>query len=85
MSINLKIGFNNNLIANSSYSKHMRLKQCIVHCLVIIDLLMKKLIMSCYAIRNVKTHVCLGIKNNLSYFFSLRYEYVNYILGKLIT
>ena len=57
MSINLKIGFNNNLIANSSYRKHVSLKQCIVHCFVIIDLLMKQLIMSCYVIRNVKIHM----------------------------
>jgi len=56
MPFNLKIGFNNNLITNSSYTK--LLEVTINNTLSWnnhIDLLMKKLSMACHIIRNAKT------------------------------
>jgi len=86
MSVNFKIGFNNNLITISSYTKFLRMTMDNTlswnnH----IDLLKKKLGMACYVIRNAKIYVCLIIKNYLSCLLSLGYKLWNYILGKLIT
>jgi hypothetical protein len=58
MSVNLKIGFNNNFITNSIYTKFMGVK--INNSLPWnnhIDLLMKKLSKACYIIRNAKTYM----------------------------
>ena len=58
MSVNLKIGFNNNFITNSIYTKFMGVK--INNSLPWnnhIDLLMKKLSKACYTIRNAKTYM----------------------------
>jgi len=58
MSINLKIGFKNNLITNSSYTKFQGIKMdCTLSWNNHIDLLMKKLSTACYIIRNVKTYM----------------------------
>jgi len=58
MSVNLKIGFNNNFITNSSYTKFLGVTTNNTlswnnH----IDLLMKKLSRACYMIRNAKTYM----------------------------
>jgi len=57
MSVNLKIGFNNNFITSSSYTKFLGVTMNNTlswnnH----IDLLMKKLSKACYIIRNAKTY-----------------------------
>jgi hypothetical protein len=57
MSVNLKIGFNNNLITNSSYTKFLGVKMDNTLSWNNIDLLMKKLSMACYVIRNAKTYM----------------------------
>jgi hypothetical protein len=58
MSVNLKIGFNNNFITNSSYTKFLGVTMNNSlswnnH----IDLLMKKLSKACYIIRNLKIYM----------------------------
>jgi hypothetical protein len=58
MSVNLKIGFNNNFITNSSYTKFLGVTMNNTlswnnH----IDLLMKTLRKSCYIIRNTETYM----------------------------
>jgi len=58
MSVNLKIGFNNNLIANSSCTKFLGVTMDNTlswnnH----IDLLTKKISTACYIIRNAKTYM----------------------------
>jgi len=58
MSVNFKIGFNNNFITNSSYTKFLGVTMdnnlsWNNH----IDLLMKKLSTACYIIRNAKTYM----------------------------
>jgi uncharacterized protein (UPF0332 family) len=58
MLINLKIGFNNNFIANSFYTKFLGVTMNNTlswnnH----IDVLMKELSKACYIIRNAKTHM----------------------------
>ena len=58
MLVNLKIGFNNNFIANSPYTKFLGVTMNNTlswnnH----IDLLMKKLSKACYIIRNAKTYM----------------------------
>ena len=72
MSVNLKIGFNNNFITSSSYTKSLAVTMNNAlswnnH----IDLLMKKLSKACYIIRNAQTYmsVCLVIKSDLLCFF----------------
>jgi len=58
MSINLKIGFNNNLITNSSYTKFLVVTMdSTLSWNYHIELLMKKLSTTCYIIRNDKTYV----------------------------
>jgi hypothetical protein len=56
--VNLKIGFNNNFITNSSYTKFLGVTMNNTlswnkH----IDILVKKLSMACYIIRNAKTYL----------------------------
>jgi len=81
MSVNLKIGFNNNFITNSSYTKFLGMTMNItLYSNNHIDLIMRKLSKACYIIRNV----CFIIKSDLLCFFSLGYELWNYILGKLV-
>jgi hypothetical protein len=58
MSVNLKIGFNNNFITNSSYTKFLVVTMNNTlswnnHT----DLLMKKLGKACYIIRNAQTYM----------------------------
>ena len=56
MSVNLKIGFNNNFITNSSYTKFLWVTMDnILSWNNHINLLMKKLSMACNIIRNAKT------------------------------
>jgi len=56
MSVNFKIGFNNNLITNISYTKFWGVTvDNTLSWNNHIDLLMKKLIMACYIIRNART------------------------------
>jgi hypothetical protein len=58
MFVNLKVGFNNNFITNSPYTKFLGVTMNNTlswnnH----IDLLMKKLSKACYIIRNAKTYM----------------------------
>jgi hypothetical protein len=58
MSVNLKIGFNNNLITTSSYTKFLGVTMDNTlswnnH----IDLLLKKISKACYIIRNAGTYI----------------------------
>jgi NADH:ubiquinone oxidoreductase subunit B-like Fe-S oxidoreductase len=86
MSVNLKIGFNNNCITNSSDTKFLGVTMNNTlswknH----IDLLMEKLSKACCVIRNAKTHMSVSSLKVIYYaFFSLRYELWNYILGELV-
>jgi len=58
MSVNFKIGFNNNLITNSTYTKFLGVTMDnILSWNNHIDLLMKKLSTACYIIRNTKTYM----------------------------
>jgi len=58
MSVNLKIGFNNNFITNSSYAKFLGVTMNnTLYWNNHIDLLMKKLSTTCYMIRNAKTYM----------------------------
>jgi hypothetical protein len=58
MLVNLKIGFNNNFITNSSYTKFLGVTMSNTlswnnH----VHLLMKKLSKACYIVRNTKTYM----------------------------
>ena len=56
VSVNLNIGFNNNLISSSSYTKFLGVTMDnTLTWINNIDLLMKKFSMACYVIRNAKT------------------------------
>jgi len=73
MSVNLKIGFNNNFITNSSYTKFLGVTMNNTlswnnH----IDLLMKKLIKACYIIRNAKTYISASSLKVIYYAFFTR-------------
>ena len=58
MSVNFKIGFNNNLITNSTYTKFLGVTMDnILSWNNHIDLLMKKVSMACYIIRIAKTYM----------------------------
>jgi hypothetical protein len=87
ITVNLKIGFNNNFITNSSYTKFLGMT--IDNTLSWnnhIDLLVKKLNMACYIIRNTKTYMSVSSLKMICYaFFSFGYELWNYILGELVT
>jgi len=86
MLVNLQIGFNNNFITNSFYTKFLGVTMNNTltwnnH----IDLLVKKLRKACYIIRNAKTYISAPSLKMIYYaFFSLSYELWNYILGKLM-
>ena len=70
MSIDLNIGFNNNLIINSSYTKFLGLTMdCMLFWNNHIDLLMKKLSTACYIIRNVKTYISASALKIIYYAF----------------
>ena len=87
MSINLKIGFNNNFITNSSYTKFVGVTMDnTLSCNNHIDLIMKKLSKACYIIRNAETYMSVSSLKIIYFvfFFSLGYELWNYILGKII-
>jgi len=73
MSVNLKIGFNDNFITNSSYTKFLGVTMnnnlsWSIH----IDLLMKKFIKACYIIRNAKTHTSASSLKVVYYAFFTR-------------
>jgi hypothetical protein len=58
MSVNLKIGFSNNFITNSSYTKFLGVAMNnTLSSNYRIDLIMKKLSKACYIIRNAKTNM----------------------------
>ena len=70
MSVNLKIGFNNNYIINSSYTKFVGVTMNNTlswnnH----IDLIMKKLSKACYIIRNAKTYMSVSSLKAIYYPF----------------
>jgi len=70
MSVNLKIGFNNNFITNSSCKKFLGVTMDNTlswsnH----IDILMKKLSMACYVIRNAKTYMSASSLKVICYAF----------------
>ena len=72
-SVNLKIGFNNNFITNSSYTKFLGVIMNNTfswnnH----IDLLMKKLSKACYIIRNAKTYTSASSLKVIYYAFFTR-------------
>jgi len=70
MSVNLKIGFNNNFITNSTYTKFLGVTMNNTlswnnH----IDLLMKKLSKACYIIRNAKIYMSTSSLKVICYAF----------------
>ena len=76
MSVNLKIGFNNNFI-NHSYTKFLGVTMNNTlswnnH----IDLIMKKLSKACYIIRNAKTYMSVSSLKVIYYPFF--YSYMSY-------
>jgi hypothetical protein len=77
MSVNLKIGFNNNFITNSSYTKFLGLTMNnTMSWNNYVDLLVKKLSQACYIIRNVKTYMsALSLKVIYYAFFHLVMSY----------
>jgi len=77
MSVNLKMGFNNNLITNSSYTKFLGVTlDNTLSWNNHIDLLMKKLSMDCSIIRNVKTYLSASsLKVIFHAFFHLAMSY----------
>jgi len=73
MSVNLKIGFNNNFIANNFYTKFLGVTMNNTlswnnH----IDLLVKKLSKACYIIRNAKTYMSAHLLKMIYYAFFTR-------------
>jgi hypothetical protein len=82
ISTDLKIGYNNNFITSTSYTKFLGLTMDKTlswnnH----IELLIKKLSMACYIIRSTKAYVCLVNKINLLCLFSLGNE-LNTLCGQ---
>jgi len=77
MSVNLKMGYNNNLITNSSYTKFLGVTMDnILSWNNHIDLLMKKFIMVCYIIRNAKTYMSASTLRMIHHaFFHLAMSY----------
>jgi hypothetical protein len=81
MSVNLKIGFNNNFITNSSYTKFL-----VVTVNNILSwnnqdyLLMKKLSTACYIIRNAKIYmsVCLSASSLKINYYAFFHSVINY-------
>ena len=85
MPVNLKTGFNNNSITNSSYTKFLGVTMDNTlswnnH----IDIFMKKLSTACYIIRNAKTYMSAVIKKVIYYvFFHLAMSYGIIFWGNL--
>jgi len=77
MSVNIKIGFNNNFITNSSYTKFLGVTMNnTLYWNNHIDLLIKKLSTACYIIRNAKTYMsALSLKVIYYAFFHLAMSY----------
>jgi len=70
MTVNLKIGFNNNFITNISYTKFLGVRMDNTlpwnnH----IDLLVKKLSTTCHIIRNAKTYMSASSLKMIYYAF----------------
>jgi len=85
MTVNLKIGFNNNFITSSSYIKFLVVTMDNTlswnnH----VDLLVKKLGTACYIIRNAKSYMSASSLKMIYYVFSFGYELWNYILVELV-
>ena len=87
MSVNLKIGFNNNFITSSSYTKFLGVTvNNTLSWNNHTDLLTKKLSTACYIIRNAKMYMsALSLRVIYYAFFSHSCKLWNYILGKLVT
>ena len=82
---NLRIGFNNNFITNSSYAKFLGVTMDnTMSWNNDIDLLVKKLCTACYKIRNAKTYMSASSLKMITLFFLFGYELWNYILEKLV-
>jgi hypothetical protein len=70
VSVNLKIGFNNNFITSSSYMKFLGVTvDNTLSCNNHIDILMKKLITAFCIIRNVKTYMSASSPKVIYYVF----------------
>jgi len=70
MTVNLKIGFNNNFITNSSNTKFLRVTvDNTLSWNNHIDLLMKKLSTACYIIRNAKKYMSASSLKMIYYAF----------------
>jgi hypothetical protein len=70
MSANLKIGFNNNFITNSSYTKFLGVTtNNILSWNNHIDLIMKELSKTCYIKRNAKTYMSVSSLKVIYYVF----------------
>jgi len=71
MTVNLKIGFNNNFITNSSYTKFLGVTMDnTLSWNNRIDLLVKKLSIACYIIRNAKTYMSASSLKTIMLFFT---------------
>ena len=83
MTVNLKIGFNNNFITNSSYAKFLGVTMDNTLSLNNhIDLLVKKLSTACYIIRNAKTYMSASsLKMIMLFFFYSAMSYGIIFLG----
>jgi len=69
MTVNLKIGFNNNFITNSSNTKFLGVTMDNTLSWNNIDLLVKKLSTACYIIRNAKTYMSASSLKMIYYAF----------------
>ena len=70
VSVNLNIGFNNNFISNSSYTKFLVVTMNnTLSCNNHIDLLMKRLSKACYIIRNAQIYMSASSLKVISYAF----------------
>jgi len=86
MSVNLKIGFNNNLITNSSYTKFLGVTvNNTLSWNNHIDLIMEKVSKACYIIRNAKTYMSVSSLKVIYYafFFHLVMSYEIIFWGNL--
>ena len=86
MIINLKIGFNNNLIANSASTKFLGMTMNNnLNWNNHVDSITKKLSKACYMLRNAK--ICMSASSLIMIYYAFFHsiELWNYILGKLIT
>ena len=87
MSVNLKIGFNNNFITNSSHSKFLGVTtgNNTLSWNNHIDLIMEKVSKACYIIRNAKTYMSVSSLKVIYYafFFHLVMSYEIIFWGNL--